>query len=73
MTTISEGFKKHRGQELACELQAPIVMNLIFKISKFPEIFNFVKLIGNNLMKVKRLVIRNLKRSKTIANNQKQI
>ena len=50
-----------------------IVMNPIFKISKFPEIFNFEKLIDNNLMKVNRLVIRNLKRSKTIANNQKKI
>ena len=43
LTTISEGFKKHRGQELAHGLQALIVMNPIFKISKFTEIFNFEK------------------------------
>ena len=73
MTTISEGFKKHRGQELACGLQAPMVMNPIFKISKFPEILNFEKLIGNNLMKENRLVNRNLKKSKTIPNDQEKI
>ena len=52
--------------------QALIVMNPIFKIFKSPEIFNFEKLIGNNLMKENRLVIRNLKRSKTTANNKKE-
>ena len=67
MTTICEGFKKHRGQELASGLQALIVTNPIFKISKFPKIFNFKKLIGNNLMKENRLVNKNLKRRKTIA------
>ena len=72
MTTISDGFKKHRSQELACGLQALLVMNPIFKISNFLEIFNFEKLIGNNLMKENRLLNRNLKRSKTIANNQKK-
>ena len=71
MTTISDGFKKHRSQELACGLQALLVMNPIFKISNFLEIFNFEKLIGY-LMKENRLLNRNLKRSKTIANNQKK-
>ena len=70
MTTISEGFKKHRGQELACGLKALVAMNPIFKISKYPEMINFEKLIGNNLMKENRQVNRNSKRSKTIANNQ---
>ena len=73
MTTISEGFKKHRSQELACGLQALLVMNPIFKISNFPEIFNFEKLIGNNLMKENRLVNRYLKRSKKIPNDQEKI
>ena len=52
--------------------QALIVMSPIFKIFKSPEIFNFKKLIGNNLMKENRLVIRNLKRSKTTTNNKKK-
>ena len=47
-------------------------LNPIFIISKFPEFFNFEKLMGNNLMKENRLVNINLKRSKTIAKNQEK-
>ena len=48
MTTISEGFKKHREQELACGLQALIVMNPIF--IKFPNLQKFSILKNNKVI-----------------------